>query len=88
MPEEHIEAPTTIKEVGIHIGYMREDIANLTALVKEMPSGFATKSELIEIDKRVTVLEKARSKNWLLNTASAGVGALLFFLIQYAITHP
>lgn len=87
MTEDHTESPTTIKEVGIHIGYMRQDIASLTALVKEMPNGFATKGDLIDIDKRVTVLEKARSKNWILNTGSALVGALLFFLIQYAITH-
>jgi len=84
---EHVEAPTTIKEVGIHIGYMRQDIADLTALVKDMPSGFATKQDVLDIDKRVSVLEKARGKNWILNTGSAGVGALLFFLIQYAITH-
>ena len=88
MQEEHIEAPTTIKEVGIHIGYMRQDIADLTRLVKDMPNGFATKTEMLEHDKRITALEKAKAKNWLFNTASAGVGALLFFLIQYAITHP
>jgi len=87
MTEDHIEAPTTIKEVGIHIGYMRQDIADLTKLVKDLPNGFATKAELLEHDKRITSLEKARSRNWLLNTGSAGVGALLFFLIQYALTH-
>lgn len=39
------------------------------------------------LEDRVKVLEKARSKNWIFNTASAGIGAILFFLIQYAITH-
>ena len=85
--DEHVEAPQTIKEVGIHIGYMRQDIADMKKLIETLPSGFASKDDIIILDKRITVLEKARSKNWLFNTASAGVGALLFFLVQYAITH-
>ena len=43
---------------------------------------------VVSLEARVKSLEKAKSRNWLFNTASAGVGALLFFLIQYAITHP
>ena len=85
--DEHTEAPTTIKEVGIHIGYMRTDISEMKKLIETLPNGFASKDDFIGLDKRVTSLEKAKGKNWLLNTASAGVGALLFFLIQYAITH-
>lgn len=81
------DAPTTIKEVGIYIGFMRQDISKLTNLVENLPKGFATKAEMLEIDKRVTSLEKSRNKNWLLNTGSAGVGALLYFLVQYALTH-
>ena len=42
---------------------------------------------IVSLETRIKSLEKARSKNWLFNTASAGIGALLFFLIQYAITH-
>lgn len=87
MDNHQEEAPTTIKEVGIHIGYMRKDIADLTLLVKDMPNGFATKGDLLEIHKRVLALEKARGKNWLFNTASAIIGALMLFLIQYALTH-
>lgn len=85
--DEHVEAPQTIKEVGIHIGYMRQDIADVKKLMETLPNGFASKEDVVSLDKRITVLEKARSKNWLFNTASAGVGTLLFFLIQYAITH-
>ena len=42
---------------------------------------------VVSLEARIKSLERARGKNWILNTASAGVGALLFFLIQYAITH-
>lgn len=42
---------------------------------------------VVSLEARVKTLEKARAKNWLFNTASAGIGALLFFLVQYAITH-
>lgn len=85
--DEHAEAPSTIKEVGIHIGYMRADISEMKKLIETLPNGFASKDDVLSLDKRITVLEKARGKNWMLNTASAGVGALLFFLVQYAITH-
>lgn len=40
------EPPATIKEVGIHIGYMREDIHALTDEIKDLKSGFATKEEV------------------------------------------
>jgi len=86
--DEHVEAPTTIKEVGIYIGWLRKDMTEMKKLLEQLPSGFASKNDVERLDKRITVLERARSKNWILNTASAGVGALLFFLIQYAITHP
>lgn len=55
--EEHIESPTTIKEVGIHVGYMREDISELKELIKEMPNTFATKSEVTDLRLRVIKLE-------------------------------
>ena len=84
---DHQEPPATIKEVGIHIEYMRKDIAEVKTLVERMPNGFATKEDVQVVDKRITALEKARSKNWVFNTASAAMGALLLFLIQYAITH-
>ncbi len=62
---EQTEAPSTIKEVGIHIGYMRNDISELKKIMETMPNGFATKDELMQLDKRVVTLE---SKNNLKNT--------------------
>lgn len=58
------DAPSTIKEVGIHMAYMRQDIAKLTTLVEQLPNGFATKEELLAVDSRVTVLESAHGSFW------------------------
>lgn len=61
MPEEHNQPPSTIKEVGIHIGYMRQDISDLTDLVREQSKNYATKSDLEAVrndfEKRVSRLE-------------------------------
>lgn len=58
------DAPATIKEVGIHLAYMRKDIKELTDLVKEMPNGFATKEELLQIEARVKILEDTKRSIW------------------------
>ena len=35
MSDDHKKPPETIKEVGIHIGYMREDILDLKQFLKD-----------------------------------------------------
>lgn len=40
-----------------------------------------------KFENRIAPLEKANSKNWIFNTLSAIAGAVLLFLIQYALTH-
>lgn len=64
MNQLEADAPATIKEVGIHLAYMRKDIKELTDLVKEMPNGFATKEELLHLEARITVLEDSRGSLW------------------------
>jgi hypothetical protein len=67
MTPEHVEPPSTIKEVGIHIGYMREDISELKKLLETMPGAFATKDDLAGLTARVIILEKRNgAKNTLL----------------------
>lgn len=58
------EAPATIKEVGIHLAYMRKDMKELTDLVRELPNGFATKEELLHLAARVKLLESNRGSLW------------------------
>lgn len=47
-------------------------------------NNFITKEEF---ENRVAPLEIAKSKNWIFNTLSAVAGAILLFLVQYALTH-
>lgn len=57
MPDEHKQAPTTVKEVGIHVGYLREDIGEVKDLLREHIELAATKAELGKLDGRVKRLE-------------------------------
>lgn len=80
MPDDHTKAPTTIKEVGIHIGYMREDLTDLKKVVESFTESAATKAELAALNKRVDSLER---KRWIQNTLSAILGAVLAILIGF-----
>lgn len=62
---EHTEAPSTIKEVGIHIGYMRQDITEMKKILETLPSAYVTKESHAELEVRVAALE---TKNTLKNT--------------------
>lgn len=78
------DAPATIKEVGIHLAYMRKDIQELTGLVKELPNGFATKEELMHVEARVTVLETNKGSLWTrfgLPTVYSVISAITLLLI-------
>lgn len=78
------DAPSTIKEVGIHLAYMRKDIQTLTDLVKEMPNGFATKEELLSVENRVKKLEDNHGSWWArfgVPIVSGVVGAVLITLV-------
>jgi len=63
--ENHTEAPTTIKEVGIHVGYMRDDIRELKEIVKTLPTAFVSIKDHQELIERVAALER---KSGLKNT--------------------
>lgn len=57
----------------------------------ELVAGFVTKEYYLEqhnnLKARVAVLEQSRSRTWIFNTLSAVAGAVLLFLVQYALTH-
>ena len=52
MQEDHNKPPETIKEVGIHIGYMTRSIVELKELLKEQNKSYATKTELLDFEQR------------------------------------
>lgn len=62
-------------------------IKEIKEMVERLPNGFATKDDIREHDKRLVILEKARSMNWVFNLVSFLIGGLLIYLIQYALTH-
>lgn len=80
---EHTESPSTIKEVGIHIGYMRDDIAQLKKIMETLPSGFVTKDDHMALDRRVVKLEgKDNLKNtllWVGLVASAIINVVVIY---------
>lgn len=66
MPEEeHLDPPTNVREIGIHIGYMRKDIRALTTTVQDIPKSFVSVKDHQELVDRVASLER---KNGLKNT--------------------
>lgn len=78
------DAPSTIKEVGIHLSYMRKDITELMQMVKELPNGFATKEELLGLENRVKKLEDDHGSWWSrfgIPIVSSLVGAVLLLLV-------
>lgn len=83
--------PSTIKELGIHMAYMSQQLTALTNKMEELPNGFVsiqTHTDLEKsLDKRLTSLEKSKARAWVWNTLSAVAGAVLLFLINYALTH-
>ena len=56
--DEHAETPTTIREVGIHIGYMREELKDLNIAIQDMAKNHASIKDLADLDARVLILEK------------------------------
>lgn len=62
MPEEHKQPPTNVKEVGIHIGYLREDIGDVKALLENHIALAATKADVEGHEKRISKLEEIIEK--------------------------
>jgi len=85
-------------EIAVLQTQMKTVETQLNTLNKSQTEGFAvinTKLDSVtpliaEVDahaKEIEMLKKQVNKSWVKNTGSALVGALLFFLIQYALTH-
>ena len=64
-----------------------EQHANFQAISAKIDALANTPSEIEGIYKRLSSLERSRSRVWVLNTMSAVAGAILLFLVQYALTH-
>lgn len=61
--DEHTKTPTNVREVGIHIGYIRDDIAELKAIVKEMKEEAVGRIEFEEYKKNNAIRHSAHETN-------------------------
>jgi len=86
MPEE-LAPPTTVKEIGIHIGYMRGDIQSLKYSVEEAAKNYATKEDVAELktnhDSRITKLETKQT----LKTTILWVGLVASAIINIVVIY-
>lgn len=74
--------PTTIKEVGIHVGYMRADMKKMQAVLENLPSGFATKSELLSInDDLVELKTRINTLRYITPIIYGVIGSVVTFLL-------
>ena len=72
-------APTTVKEIGIHLSYMQQDIRDLKQLISDQGNHFVTRDEHRLLEERVGVLESG--VRWLVGTVILGVVGTILRMI-------
>jgi hypothetical protein len=75
------EPPKTVKEVGIHLGYMKGDITEIKELLKDMKDGYVPRHEYTTFKDEVNVkFQEMKRRTWVQNTLSAVAGVVLALL--------
>ena len=82
MPEDHKQPPETIKEVGIHIEYLRGDISELKALLENHIALAPTKADIKGHEVRISKLEEIIEK---VKTRIIGVAITIFVIMVLAM---
>ena len=82
MPEDHKQPPQNVKEVGIHIGYLREDIGDVKALLENHIALAATKADVAAHDVRISRLEELVEK---VKTRIVGAAITIFVTMVLAM---
>ena len=82
MPEDHKQPPQNVKEVGIHIGYLREDIGDVKALLENHIALAATKADIKAHEGRISKLEEIIEK---VKTRIIGAAITIFVLMVLAM---
>lgn len=82
MQEDHKQPPTSVKEVGIHIGYLREDISDVKALLENHIALAATKADIAAHDIRISKIEKIIEK---VKSRIIGAALTIFVLMVLAM---
>ena len=95
--DEHNTAPTTVKEVGIHIGYLRDDIAELKQIVKDIKDESVGRIEFeanklqvvdrfVQVDTEIKELEsKVNKRPWALGTSIAIFSSIITAVVLYVV---
>ena len=94
---EHEQIPSTIKEVGIHLVYISKKLGELDKKVEEMPNGFASIKELVELKTQVGIIDEnyvskedikvLKSNYWLSHTLTAVLTTIMVGLVGYFINN-
>ena len=82
MPEVHKQPPQNVKEVGIHIGYLREDISDVKVLLENHIALAATKADIADHDTRISKLEEIVER---VRTRIVGAAITIFVLMVLAM---
>lgn len=56
---EHDRPPKTVSEIGIHIGYIRDDLAEIKKSLRDSPG----RAEFDKLEKRVQAIEQLIDKS-------------------------
>lgn len=89
--DDHNQPPKTIAEVGIHVGYLREDIKDIKTLLKDLQGGVVLKTEFEKFkedhEEEHATMWKAINKKPILSTVLwALFGSILTAVTVYEIT--
>ena len=63
MPDdEHKQPPKTVAEIGIHVGYIREDLQEIKDVLRNSPSRKEHDELVLRVEKLETLIDKVKSK--------------------------
>lgn len=57
MKDEHNKPPTTVREIGIHLGYLREDIEKMNNKIEDAINNYVTKVEVEELKGEISEIQ-------------------------------
>jgi hypothetical protein len=57
MENQHKDSPTTVKEVGIHLGYLREELQEVKDEIKNFLAIASTKADVLILENKLKKLE-------------------------------
>lgn len=76
------EPPKTVKEVGIHLFYLNQNVNKLTELVEKLQSGFVTTEDFDTYKSEVAdKFIETKRRTWIQNFLSIVFGIVITLLV-------